>query len=156
MFTYIYQCIHKSVYVSISLYRNVLKHICVYVFLHMKQESKQRLAELVKRLRGRATQKEFAKRLGVTSGAIQAWENGEVTPGASNLVRIAKEAGYTLEELMTYLDVETHSLEADSLEPSEIDHLINKIATMPAKQLAQVGRVVSDRLVAIAESSGAR
>lgn len=130
---------------------NVVKHICVYVLMYMNQESKERLSELVKRLRGSFSQKVFAKRLGVTTGAIQAWENAEVTPGSSNLSRIAKEAGYTLEELMTYLEGE-----APAPEINEIEQLINRIATMPPKQLAQIGKVVSDRLVAIAESAGGR
>jgi transcriptional regulator with XRE-family HTH domain len=112
----------------------------------MTQESKERLSALIKRLRGALTQKEFAKRLGVTTGAIQAWENAEVTPGGNNLLRIAREAGYTLEDLMIYLEGEN-----PALEPGEIEHLIRRIYTMPPKQLARIGRVVSDRLVAIAE-----
>lgn len=137
-----------SVYMSTLLCVNVLKHIYVYVPSRMKQESKKRLSELIKQIRGTSTQKEFAKRLGVTTGAIQAWENAEVTPGGSNLMRIAKESGTTLEELIAYLEGETTALNSTEI---EIDYLVRRIATMPPKQLALIGRVVSDRLVAIAE-----
>jgi transcriptional regulator with XRE-family HTH domain len=106
--------------------------------------AKDKLAKLVKELRKDLSQKEFAKALGVTYSAIQSWENAEVTPGAENLMRIAKAAGYSLEELISYLNgkpVES---------PTNVEKLVAQIKTMPTKELAEVARAVGDRLSAIA------
>ncbi|CAN1211897.1 Helix-turn-helix transcriptional regulator [Tumidithrix helvetica PCC 7403] len=117
----------------------------------MDSNAKARLALLIKQLRGNATQKEFAKMIGVTYGAIQSWEDAEVTPGASNLTKIAKIAGFSLEELMSYLEGE---------EDKQIDDSINylavaqKVDSMSITELTYIYRAVSDRLVAIAESVG--
>lgn len=70
--------------------------------------------------------------------------------GLSNLVRIAIVAGYTLEELLAYL--EGHPVE----KPSDVDKIVNQVKTMPLKQLALVGKAVTDRLEMIAESTGAQ
>jgi transcriptional regulator with XRE-family HTH domain len=133
---------------------NVVKHIYVYVYLWgpMNHLSKLKLGNLVKQLRGNQTQKEFAKRLGVTHGAIQSWENGEVTPGSVNLSRIAREGGYTLTELMDYLEGNSKHSQTDS--NISVERLVAEVRYMPAKDLAMLGRAVSDRLYAIAESVG--
>ena len=78
--------------------------MCVCVSLLMNESAKTRLAQLVKKLRRSDTQKEFAKRLGVTYGAVQSWENAEVVPGVHNLAKIAAEADMSLSQLMLYLD----------------------------------------------------
>jgi transcriptional regulator with XRE-family HTH domain len=106
--------------------------------------AKEKLAKLVKELRNDTSQKEFAKSLGVTYSAIQSWENAEVTPSSENLIRISKAAGYSLEELLSYLDgkpIET---------PTNVERLVAQIKSMPPKDLAIVARAVGDRLSAIA------
>ena len=122
--------------------------ICVSVMDYL---AKQRLAELIKDLRGELTQREFAKRLGVTYGAIQSWENAEVTPSSTNLVKISDYTGLSLQELMSSLTgskIGTGKPEANPL------YVVTQLKTMSVTDLTHLYRAVSDRLVAIAESTG--
>lgn len=117
----------------------------------MDDKAKQRLAEFIKNLRGSLTQKEFAKSIGVTHGAIQSWENAEVTPSSTNLVKIADYAGLSLQELMSMLnggDVSVGKSQANPL------YVVSQLNQMSVKDLTYLYRAVSDRLVAIAESAG--
>lgn len=118
-------------------------YLCIKL---MDDQAKARLAEIVKNLRGSLTQKEFAKQLGVTYGAIQSWENAEVSPSSANLVKIADYAGINLQELMAKIQ---------GLENSDVSsNLVGQLKTMSVKDLTHLYRAVSDRLVAIAESAG--
>lgn len=110
----------------------------------MDAKAKERLAKLIKDLRKGLSQKEFAKSLGVTYSAIQSWENAEVTPSSENLIKISKAAGYSLEELISFLNGQPVE------RPSSIEKLVAQIQTMPTKELAAVARAVGDRLSAIA------
>ena len=117
----------------------------------MDDQAKQRLAEFIKSLRGDLTQKEFAKSIGVTHGAIQSWENAEVTPSSINLVKIADYTGLSLQELMSMLngtDIGSSKTEANPL------YVVSQLNKMSVKDLTHLYRAVSDRLVAIAESAG--
>lgn len=108
--------------------------------------SKERLSVLVKDLRGHVSQRKFAKELGVSFASIQSWEAGDAMPSMENLALIAAKSGYTLEGLIAYLE--------DKPVPRgpDLNEIVMEIRRMPPKQLAQVSRVVSDRLIAIAEA----
>lgn len=137
---------HISVFVVKQIY--VFLCICVSV---MDDQAKQRLAELIKDLRGELTQKEFAKIIGVTYGAIQSWENAEVTPSSSNLVKIADYTGLTLQELMSRLTGNEVGMGKAEVNPL---YVVTQLKTMSIEDLTHLYRAVSDRLVAIAESAG--
>jgi transcriptional regulator with XRE-family HTH domain len=113
----------------------------------MKTESKTKLSELVKKARGKETLTSFGKKLNVSYTAVLYWENGTSMPDRENLEKIAKISGYTLEELIEYL-------EGKKSEPSQIDTIIRQIKDMPPKQLALVTSAVGERMFAIAESVG--
>lgn len=113
--------------------------------------AKQRLAELIKGLRGELTQREFAKRLGVTYGAIQSWENAEVTPSSTNLVKISDYTGLSLQELMSSLTGSKIGIGKPEANPL---YVVTQLKTMSVADLTHLYRAVSDRLVAIAESAG--
>lgn len=117
----------------------------------MDNQAKQRLSELIKDLRGGLTQREFAKRIGVTYGAIQSWENAEVTPSSANLVKIADYAGLTLQELMSR--VTGSKVGIGKIETNPL-YVVTQLKTMSIQDLTHLYRAVSDRLVAIAESAG--
>ncbi len=118
----------------------------------MDSNAKRRFAELIRSLRGNLTQKEFAHILGVTYGAIQAWENEEVNnPSSANLAKIANYAGLTIEDLMANVNGCGDSEINNSVNPL---YVIGQLKDMSVKDLAQLYRAVSDRLVAIAESAG--
>jgi transcriptional regulator with XRE-family HTH domain len=115
------------------------------------QLAKERLAQLIKELRGSTTQREFAKLLGTSYTAIQDWEKEIRLPKENNLQRIAQLKGWTQEQLIRYLfaldDLPPRS-SADSLEA-----LIGQIQTLTLAQMqqlnacltAQLSQVQSDR-----------
>ncbi|TYQ29436.1 helix-turn-helix transcriptional regulator [Pseudanabaena sp. UWO311] len=118
----------------------------------MDSNAKRKFAELVKNLRGTLTQKEFAHILGVTYGAIQAWENEEVnSPSSANLSKIANYAGLSLEDLMSTINGDSDQKIDNSVNPL---YVMGQLKTMSIQDLTQLYRAVSDRLVAIAESAG--
>jgi transcriptional regulator with XRE-family HTH domain len=65
--------------------------------------AKERLAQLLKELRGQSTQREFAKLLGTSYTALQDWEKEIRLPRENNLRRIAQLKGWTQDELLDHL-----------------------------------------------------
>ena len=118
----------------------------------MDSNAKRRFAEIIKSLRGDLTQKEFAHILGVTYGAIQAWEKEEVNnPSSANLAKIANYAGLTFEQLMASVNGESVPEIEKTVNPL---YVTTQLKTMSIQDLTHLYRAVSDRLVAIAESAG--
>ncbi len=109
-------------------------------------DSKERLAALVKSLRGQESQRKFAKSLGVSFASIQSWEAGDAMPSRENLSLLAARAGYTLQGLVSYLDNEPLP------EGPSVSEIVRQIRTLPPKQLALIGRAVTDRFESLAES----
>ena len=66
--------------------------------LLMDDAARGRLKELLLRVQGDRSQRDFAADLGVTPGALQNWLRGRV-PSSENLERIAIAAGLTIEGL---------------------------------------------------------
>lgn len=88
--------------------------------------AKERLAWLIKELRGQRTQREFAKILGTSYTAVQDWEKQIRLPKDVNLKRIAQLKGWTEEELVRYLflpDVGVASLDPLQLVIADIQNL---------------------------------
>lgn len=114
----------------------------------MATNSRDRLASLIRKLRGDQSQRAFAKTLGVSFASIQSWENGDAMPSTENLTHIAKKSGYTIQGLIAYLEDRPIPMGAS------IEEIVMQIKDLPLKQLAVVERALSDRLMAIAESAG--
>jgi transcriptional regulator with XRE-family HTH domain len=111
-------------------------------------EGKRKLIEIVKLARGDLSQRAFGKLLGVSSTAVQLWEKGQSTPDTENLTQIAIRAGFTLEELIGYLDGKPMR------EPVDTNDLLKKIQCMPLSDLAVIVRAGMERLAAAAVASG--
>jgi transcriptional regulator with XRE-family HTH domain len=111
----------------------------------MKIDAKQRLAVLVKQLRGDKSYRAYGRILGVAGTTVQGWENMTSEPEMGNLSQIAKLAGYTLQELMDYLNGKPVQ------DDIPVERIVRQIKEMPAKQLALIGRAISDRFESIAE-----
>jgi transcriptional regulator with XRE-family HTH domain len=108
---------------------------------------KSRIAKLVKLARGGMSQRAFGIDLGVSSTAVQHWENGVAMPSASSLFKIAARAGYTFEDVQAYLDGQ---------ELPDVDvtaQIIKSIQNLSLNQIAIIDRAMADRLMAIAESA---
>lgn len=108
----------------------------------------QRVSILVKLARGDMSQRAFGMELGVSSTAVQHWENSVSIPETKHLSGIAIRAGYTLHQVQEYV-------EGGELPESDIIvQMTRQIKKLSLKQIALIDRAVSDRLVAIAESAG--
>lgn len=69
----------------------------------LNEEGKRRLGEVVRQLRGKQTQKEFARMLEVGQSTLSMWESGKVTPDLENLEKLASVWRKTPEEFVAYL-----------------------------------------------------
>lgn len=116
----------------------------------MTIEGRQRFADLINRLVNEVgSRRAFARKIGVTSSAVTGWQECKSIPDLENLTAIASYSGYSIQELQNMLVGKTVVNQV-----SEITQIKNKIQTMKVDDLTQVYRLVSDRLVAIAESAG--
>ena len=136
----------KHLYVYLSTYRIV--DISTYRQVDNAMRSKEKLAELIRQLRGDQSQRAFAKTLQVSFASIQSWENGDAMPSTENLSAIAHKSGYTLQGLIAYLE------DRPIPKNTSIEEIVMHIRSLPLKQLALVEMAVGDRLMAIAESAG--
>ncbi len=116
----------------------------------MNAERKEKLIEIVKRARGEMSQRAFGKLLGVSATAVQLWEKGHTIPDTENLAQIAARAGFTMEELLVYLDGKPLP------EPIGLSVMLKQIQCMPISEVAVLGRAIFDRLAAAAKSSSDR
>ncbi|MDJ0734652.1 MAG: helix-turn-helix transcriptional regulator [Nostocaceae cyanobacterium] len=115
----------------------------------MNTEGREKLVEIVKHTRGSMSQRAFGRLLGVSTTAVQSWERGDSVPDTENLAKIAARAGYTLEQLLEYL--EGKPLPETS---SGLNQILKQIKYMPLSQVAQIVQAAADRLNAVAEASG--
>src|SRR4028118_502392 len=73
-----------------------------YKMKSMDSKSK-RLATLIQELRGSQSQRQFAKRLGVSPSSVNFWESHIAWPETENLEKLAALKGWSLSLLQTYL-----------------------------------------------------
>lgn len=111
----------------------------------VNRESKERLAEIVRKARGQTSQRAFARKLGVSLTAVQGWENAESIPGSENLSKIAAAAGVTLEELVRHLEGKPQP------QVTDIDQMLMSIRHMPLPQVALIAHAAVDRLTTVTE-----
>jgi len=112
----------------------------------MNLEARERLASLVKQARGNLSKSAFADLLGVSHTSVSSWEKGTYMPDVKSLLKISERLGMTVEEFVDAVEGKPKG--------RSIDEMADKIRSMPLKQLAIIGKVVSDRFVALAESGG--
>ncbi len=107
---------------------------------------KQRLADFVKEIRGKKSQRGFAKLLGVSYYAVQSWEKQAVWPDDDNLQKLADLKGWTLWQLQVYLQVppksdkmaNKHSFDSGFVENLELGHSARKLRSSVNELLAEV------------------
>ncbi|MFP5271184.1 helix-turn-helix domain-containing protein [Coleofasciculus sp.] len=100
----------------------------------------KRLAALVLELRGGLSQRQFAKKLGVSFSAVQSWEVGTSWPGTQNLTRIAQLKGWSFDELQHYLEGETLSPRLS------VNQLLAEVRSLPFESAVQVARVALETM----------
>jgi transcriptional regulator with XRE-family HTH domain len=97
------------------------------------KSAKKRLAQLVKELRGKATQREFARLLGTSYTAIQDWEKQIRLPNAKNLRRIAHLKGWTQEDLIHYIFHPDMKIEQGNVD--SVERIITHLQTLSPAQV---------------------
>lgn len=112
----------------------------------MNLEARERLASLVKQARGNLSKSAFSDLLEVSHTSVASWKKGTYMPDVKSLLRISERLGMTVEEFVCAVEGKP--------KPKKLDEMVDKIKSLPLKQLAVIDRAVSDRLVAIAESAG--
>lgn len=100
----------------------------------------QRLSELIKKLRGDMPRHAFAKKTGIGVPSLRQYERGESIPASGNLGKLAKEAGFTVDELLNYLQTgKTESQTATNpLKAEDVLPLIEGISPHEAAKLIQI------------------
>ena len=120
------------------------------VVASMNLEARQRLIDLIKKLRGAESYTAFGKRVEVSYMSVSKWETGQSIPDRQHLSKIAKLAGYSLDELLAYLEGTVQKKSSKI----PLSRLITEAAQLNTNEVTALYRAVSDRLVAIAESAG--
>ena len=103
-------------------------------------EFSQKLAALLKQLRGDCSFREFAGALGTTHTNVRQWESGKGEPRLRVLGRIAALRGWTLDELMVYLEGDTIPKEP------RIPQLLAEVRSLPFSEAAQVAKVALETM----------
>lgn len=94
-----------------------------------------RLSSLTKELRGEKSVRAFCLEVGIHRAAWQTWEAGESIPQIENLQKIASLKGWSLEELISYLNT------GDIKKPAyTIDEILVYTRTLPFEQRADLAR----------------
>lgn len=124
--------------------------------------SKQRLANLVRELRGERSQRSFAKLLGVSNQAIQYWEKERTWPDDDNLQRLADLKGWTLLQLQAYLEGKPQADEGlnrtevgKTLEQAlSVQQLLAQVRSLPFEDAVQVAKVALETIATKGDSGG--
>lgn len=99
-----------------------------------------------KEIRGKKSQRSFAKLLGVSDYAVQSWEKQAVWPDDDNLQKLADLKRWTLWQLQVYLQVppksdkmvNKHSFDSGFVENLELGHSTRKLRSSVNELLAEV------------------
>ncbi|TWH43821.1 helix-turn-helix domain-containing protein [Dulcicalothrix desertica] len=106
----------------------------------------ERLAQLVKELRGTTSQRRFSTILGVSKSCVNFWESGLAFPDTENLEKLAVYKGWTLAQLQTYLV----QGELPSSEP--LQQILSTLRSLPTEAVAIVASAAVETLVSRSKS----
>nr|WP_277881681.1 helix-turn-helix transcriptional regulator [Phormidium sp. FACHB-592] len=93
--------------------------------------------------RGNMSRRKFARLLGVSQSTVQSWENGTNLPSLDNLEKLAQFQGMLVEDFVAYLY--GRGPDRSTLETNDRD-LLEQVGILPSLDVAQLLRVVADRL----------
>lgn len=105
-------------------------------------EFNQKLATLIKELRGSRSYRDFAEMIGATHTDVRRWESGKGEPRLRVLGKIAAIRGWTLDELMVYLEGEALP------KGPRIPQLLAEVRSLPSEAVAQIAAVAVETLAA--------
>lgn len=120
----------------------------------VKATSKQKLANLLKELRGERSQRSFAQFFGVSNQAVQNWEKERTWPDDDNLQKLADLKGWSLKQLQAYLEgvpqAEQDVNYTGFVETSEltlnVQQLLAQVRSLPFQAAAQVAQAALETM----------
>ncbi len=112
-----------------------------------ENEFNHKLATLLKELRGNCSFREFAAIIGTTHTNVRQWESGKGEPRLRVLGKIAALKGWTLDELMVYLEGEPRPKEP------RIPQLLAEVRSLPFEDAVQVAKVALETIAIKREPS---
>ena len=110
-------------------------------------EFNQKLATLVRELRGSLSLRDFAEKIGASHTDVRRWESGKGEPRLRVLGKIAAFRGWTLDELMVYLEGEPLPKE------QRIPQLLAEVRSLPFEDAVQVAKVALETIAAKGDSN---
>lgn len=113
-----------------------------------ENEFNQKLAALLKELRGNCSFREFAATIGTTHTNVRQWESGKGEPRLRVLRRIAAKRGWTLDELMVYLEGEALP------RGPRIPQLLAEVRSLPFEDAVAVAKVALETIATKGDSGG--
>lgn len=102
----------------------------------------KRLATFIQELRGSQSQRQLAKRLGVSQGSVNLWESGQSWPETENLEKLAALKGWSLSDLQTYL------IKGELPDTEPLEQILSMVRSLPLEAVAQVAAVAVETLAA--------
>ena len=120
--------------------------------VEMNLEGKEKLAKIVRDLRGNESLSAFAKRLGVSYMAVSKWENQQSFPDREHLAKIARLSGYGLDDFVTHLEGKSPQA------PTKLGRLKQEVKNLRMNEFVELYRAMGERLteIAIAEGVGSK
>ncbi len=106
------------------------------------------LATLLKELRGESSLREFAEIIGATLFSLRLWESGKGEPRMRVLSKIAALKGWTLDELMVYLEGEAPT------KGPRIPQLLAEVRSLPFEDAVTVAKVALETIATKGDSGG--
>jgi transcriptional regulator with XRE-family HTH domain len=127
----------------------------------VKATSKQKLASLLRELRGERSQRSFAQFFGVSNQAVQNWEKERTWPDDDNLQKLADLKGWTLKQLQAYLEgvpqAEQDINYTGFVETSEltlnVQQLLAQVRLLPFQAAAQVAQAALETMATKGEQA---
>lgn len=108
--------------------------------LESEIEFNQKLATLVRELRGSLSLRDFAEKISATHTDVRRWESGKGEPRLRVLGKIAALRGWTLDELMVYLEGEALP------KGPRIPQLLAEVRSLPFEDALQVAKVALETI----------
>lgn len=106
--------------------------------------AKQRMREIILNLRGVQSQREFARKLGVTYGAVQGWEQADTLPSWEAAEAIAGMLGMTLPQFIAYwLDMPAS---LGDVKPQFAEDVLEKSKQLNGKERGRLAKLLIDSL----------
>lgn len=107
----------------------------------MKTEA-ERLASLLRELRGTLSQNAFAKKLDVNRSTVTLWESCATWPEPKNLQKLAQLKGWNLEQIQFYLE------KGQIPSSDRLEEILHQVRLLPSDAVAKIGAVALETLAA--------